>query len=247
MSLITRDTVGINTESVRPPFFYTTAREETQYLALPGYFMMASASITQMRNPRKRLCPFASVQSSKKIRTEYSSSLDSHVSMFSMMPDEIVVEVRFGFWFLWRSALFCSLGIFFLHKEHNTEPIDTFDLNNSVDRIDHWPIVCFQSRFYASFHALAICNQCQVFVDNSPSYMMNPHSGEACVMSNFHGSARNKPKSPTKKIGSHILFAYIACLSLLTTERDFAMHSQHSESWASLPRCKFRQYKPRSF
>jgi hypothetical protein len=53
---------------------------------------MASASIT-MRNPRKRLCPFDSVQSSKKLRTEYSSSLDSHVSMFSLMPDEIVVEI----------------------------------------------------------------------------------------------------------------------------------------------------------
>jgi hypothetical protein len=54
---------------------------------------MASASIT-MRNPRKRLCPFLdSVQPSKKHRSECSGSSDSQVSMFSLLPDEIVVEI----------------------------------------------------------------------------------------------------------------------------------------------------------
>jgi hypothetical protein len=46
-----------------------------------------------MRNPRKRLCAFESVQPSKKLRLECPSSSDSHESMFSHLPDEIVVEI----------------------------------------------------------------------------------------------------------------------------------------------------------
>ena len=193
---------------------------------------MASASIT-MRNPRKRLCPFDSVQSNKKLRTEYYSSSDSHASMFSLLPDEIVVEVCVGFFFFFcwvprsrQNIFFKDWYFYWTHREKSV-----------FVRIKHkkknpFPpdYLTFYSRFCASYLVPTICNRCLVFPVNSPIFTMNLPSGGTCVMSNFLGEVRTKPKSPPKKIGSHILFDYIECLYLQMIEKDSEMHFQHLES-----------------